>query len=113
MGPEPPIFAGPTPQALIGKTLILIRNDSARIQQLLNAPGAVKNILGSQLFKLGMFKRNCLRHVAFLVPESHSAKVGLGSAYLAECCAINRLVHIAVAIDQDHVDIVSRVSKLE
>jgi len=50
--------------------------------------------------------------MAFLVPEPYPAEVRLRSAYLAQRRTVNGLVHIPLTIDQDHMDIISRISKL-
>ena len=68
--------------------------------------GTIEYVFGPQRFKLGIRKRNRVSYVTFLIPESDPAEIGFRSAYLAECSAINRLIHIPLTIDEDHMDIV-------
>jgi hypothetical protein len=68
--------------------------------------GAVEYVFGPQRFELSICKRNRVSYVTFFIPESDSAEIGFRSAYLAERSAVNRLIHIPLAIDQDHMDIV-------
>ena len=97
---------------LMRKTLVLVWHHRAGILHLLEIPCAVKYVLRSEGFKLCISKGNGLRHMPGFVPKPHSAEVGLGPAQFAERRTIHRLVRISLKVDQNHMNIVSRISKL-
>src|SRR5690242_3448978 len=102
-----PRFSGYSwPSSSVRETLILVGYHRACIFHLLHVASAIEYVFGPQGFELSIRKRNRVSYVTFFIPESDPTEIGFRSAYLAERRAINRLIHIPLAIDQDHMDIV-------
>jgi hypothetical protein len=61
----------------MGKTLVLVRYNSASVSQFLDTSRTVKYVLCSQGFELGISKRNGLGDITGFVPKPHAAEVRL------------------------------------
>jgi hypothetical protein len=90
----------------MGKTLVLVGHDRAGISHFLHISSPVEYVLSPHALELSISERNRMGYKTFLIPESHSAEIGLGPAYFAKRCPINRLIHIPLAIDQDHMNVI-------